>query len=217
MQKGIFTPVGGWETPAEQGLLVQLASALPNSVPVMNLDAAPMPEDVEFFLYNYPTDYMEVRPPTIVEIGSEYGMSASIFSSYSPRDAHLYCIEINPDAPFVNNLKLAKLNPSRYTWIKGDSQTVAVPERAKRGIDLLFVDGDHSFEGALEDLRRWTPLIPLNGILAIHDCACHTNKAPHPLHYEVSKAVRLWKSQLDGRRFDFLYSVDTTMVFRARS
>jgi predicted O-methyltransferase YrrM len=47
-----------------------------------------------------------------------------------------------------------------------DSRTMELPEP---GIDLLFVDGDHSYEGASADLRRWTPLLRDGGHVVAHD------------------------------------------------
>lgn len=38
-------------------------------------------------------------------------------------------------------------------------------------IDLLFVDGDHSWEGVTADLGLYTPLMRDNGILIMHDIA----------------------------------------------
>ncbi len=38
-----------------------------------------------------------------------------------------------------------------------------------RPIDLLWIDGDHSFEGVQRDLLDWTPFVPVGGLLACHD------------------------------------------------
>jgi predicted O-methyltransferase YrrM len=48
----------------------------------------------------------------------------------------------------------------------GDSRTVELPQP---GLDLLFVDGDHSYEGSTADLRRWTPLLRPGGHVVAHD------------------------------------------------
>ena len=43
---------------------------------------------------------------------------------------------------------------------------MALPEP---GVDLLFVDGDHTYEGAASDLTRWSPLVRPGGHVVLHD------------------------------------------------
>jgi hypothetical protein len=50
----------------------------------------------------------------------------------------------------------------------GDSQTTKYSQIG--GIDLLFVDGDHSYEGCLRDLENWWPHVVPNGHVVLHDC-----------------------------------------------
>jgi predicted O-methyltransferase YrrM len=50
--------------------------------------------------------------------------------------------------------------------VVGDSRSVDLPEP---GLDLVFIDGDHTYEGAASDLRRWSPLVRPGGHLVVHD------------------------------------------------
>ena len=44
-------------------------------------------------------------------------------------------------------------------------------------IDLLFVDGDHSYKGVKSDFEKFLPLVTENGIIAFHDiCADHNSR-----------------------------------------
>jgi hypothetical protein len=52
--------------------------------------------------------------------------------------------------------------------IVGDSQHTDYPEVGD--IDLLFVDGDHSYEGCLNDLENWYPKLIPGGQVVLHDC-----------------------------------------------
>lgn len=181
-----YTGVQGWESIHEQGVLIALAMTVPNH-------------------------------GQIVEIGSEYGMSASIWLKYAKMGVSIFCIEINPDAPFLDNLEDAGLkdnlaNPVK--WINEDSRFVDLKAQGLSDIDLLFVDGDHNFEGALDDLMHYTPAVSKGGLMAIHDCASATNRNPHPLHYAVSSAVHHWLASPEGKNWKHLFSVDSTMVFR---
>lgn len=51
---------------------------------------------------------------------------------------------------------------------KGISVDVArtVPDRS---LDFVYIDGDHSYDGALLDLRVWTPKVKRGGVIAGHD------------------------------------------------
>lgn len=185
-----FTYVSGWESITEQGLLLSIASGVPDR-------------------------------GLIVEIGSEMGMSASLFRLVAP-EAYLTCIDINPDVPYEMNLKEAGLwSVDMIRPVYADSKEINWRQlsldlfQQLMNIDLLFVDGDHSYEGAHSDLVNFTPYIKKHGFLLVHDCACNTNKTPHELHHAVYSAVQEWL-QRDGSRdgFRFMFSVDSTMVFK---
>ncbi|MCK5940588.1 MAG: class I SAM-dependent methyltransferase [Planctomycetes bacterium] len=50
-------------------------------------------------------------------------------------------------------------------------------------IDLLFLDGDHSYEAILRDFEDWAPKLKPGGVLAMHDVV-------HPVHEGPSKVVQ---------------------------
>ena len=178
--KPIWTTVRGWEKEAEQGLLAAFAKQL-----------------VEGAIY--------------VEIGSEHGMSASIIALHAPFSPDIYCVEINENAQFLENIRNANIDSEFIYPIFGDSKTVKIPKQIlEDGIDLLFVDGDHSFEGALADLERWSHYVNSNGVILVHDCACKTNLNPHALHFPVYAAVQHFLASSGLWRVAF--TVDTMMV-----
>ena len=39
-------------------------------------------------------------------------------------------------------------------------------------VDVLFVDGDHTFEGCAQDVNDYGPLVRAGGVLVLHDI-CH--------------------------------------------
>ena len=56
----------------------------------------------------------------------------------------------------------------KIKFIYDSSETFAqsIPEET---LDFVFIDADHSYEGALNDFRRYFPLIKKNGIFSGHD------------------------------------------------
>lgn len=63
--------------------------------------------------------------------------------------------------------RVARFGPRAQLW-RGTSQEVA-PQFAPRSLDLVFIDGDHSLEAVLVDLKLWRPLVRPGGLLAGHD------------------------------------------------
>lgn len=207
--KSIYTGVSGWETHSEQGVLIMAASALHTMVESTSGRKQKWDERV----------FKVTRYPLIVEIGSENGMSASLFRTFAP-DATLVCVEIDRDANFLHNLKAVDLYDEHVIPVFANSTKVTWPEIAKDKklsgeIDLLFIDGDHSFEGALADLRNFAPYVAKDGWLILHDCACATNRLPHAQHHTVSAALQNYMVESGHEQgFRHLFSVDTLMVYR---
>jgi cephalosporin hydroxylase len=62
----------------------------------------------------------------------------------------------------------------RVEMIHGDSHDPRMRDRVKRlfgdrQVDLLFIDGDHSYEGVRRDFDLYSPLVGKGGMIALHD------------------------------------------------
>jgi hypothetical protein len=82
-------------------------------------------------------------------------------------------------------------------------------------VDMVFIDGDHSYEGCAGDITGWIPHIKPGGVLAIHDykkgeIPPHPN-GPHPMVWEgVDAAV----DDLLIGKYDIIGRVDSLIAFR---
>ena len=65
--------------------------------------------------------------------------------------------------------------------------TVARAEVHAAGCDVLFIDGDHRYEGALHDLLLYGPMVRPGGIIAFHDTVPRTI---NPEQFGVDRLVR---------------------------
>ncbi len=65
------------------------------------------------------------------------------------------------------HLRGAGVEPNTVEFITGDSSTVG--KLWGKPIDLLVIDGDHSFEGCRKDILAWWPHVKAGGILFCHD------------------------------------------------
>lgn len=109
----------------------------------------------------------------MVELGVFEGVSSRILRTAMDRDAELYCIDPFPTGRLGFSLQqsISKRETSRSQngnihWLRCFSYE-AIKSWSKR-IELLYMDGDHSFEGAARDFREWTPFVVSGGLILIH-------------------------------------------------
>src|SRR3990167_9391537 len=95
----------------------------------------------------------------IVEIGTYKGGSGIILDSGK---AKVYTIDINGIEP---------ISDTNLNMIIGESSLVASAWREP--IDLLFIDGNHSFESVREDIKAWIPHVKIGGKVLLHDYDSH--------------------------------------------
>ncbi len=128
------------------------------------------------------------RDGAIVEIGSFMGLStilmAAALISSENAGARIYCIDTWEGSPehqvlpevsgmqmfdvFQRNIDRAEVS-SLIHPIQAMSTEVA-GRFALESIDLLFVDGDHTFEGCYKDLELYYPRVKPGGRIIGHDC-----------------------------------------------
>lgn len=80
---------------------------------------------------------------------------------------------------------------------------------------MVFVDGDHSYEGCRGDIEAWFPHLADNGILIVHDYLkeniAPNPDGPHPKHWPgVDSAV----NELLIPNFPIIVHVDSLIAFR---
>lgn len=112
-----------------------------------------------------------------VEVGSFKGKSSAYLASgLKAPGARLACVDVweNRAMPFdppEDVLPEFERNVARYREKidihRGLSTDVAATFPAL--IDVLFIDGDHSFEGCSADIDAWLPRVRRGGHIAFHD------------------------------------------------
>jgi len=110
------------------------------------------------------------------EIGRFKGGSTLIFAAALPDGAELWSYDLHvalrPDMPGEELDRELGDALARYGLdgkvhlIVADSRTVDPPPAP---LELLFVDGDHTYEGARADYQRWRELVRPRGHLLFHD------------------------------------------------
>jgi predicted O-methyltransferase YrrM len=60
-------------------------------------------------------------------------------------------------------------------------------------LDLLFLDGDHTFEGVAQDFTMWGPLVRKGGLIAFHDTVLNGTRDEPGIRKFVEELKRTWR------------------------
>jgi len=111
-------------------------------------------------------------PPLLVDIGSYLGRSAIVMGLAVKRRGSGRVITVDPqrDEQFERlqaNLRTKGVDDVVDAWSAGSAQA---SERIEpRSVDLLFLDGDHSYDGAIRDMIAWRPKLSDGAVVGIND------------------------------------------------
>jgi predicted O-methyltransferase YrrM len=132
------------------------------------------------------------QPEVVVCIGSYRGFSPVCFAMSLADNHKGFCYFIDPGK--VDNYWH---KPSNITWlertfgihgwwqhIRKTSQQVIDEGDIPHPIDILFIDGDHSYEGVKFDFDHFGPQVRVGGLILLHDS---TNAGKGFTKWEVKK------------------------------
>jgi predicted O-methyltransferase YrrM len=125
---------------------------------------------------------LEAEPPaTVLEIGTASGGTLFLLTRVAAPDALLISVDLRRGqfgagyprwrAPLYRSFAL---EAQRIELVRGDSHSAESGRRIRRlldgkALDLLFVDGDHTYEGVKQDVADYAPLVRPGGIIVLHD------------------------------------------------
>lgn len=174
--------------------------------------------------------------PVVVNIGAGSGTSGLAFMESRP-DLFLFTVDIQlEDSPFgclVAEQRVLReagflldAPGTRYAQIQGASYLVGKrwleqiliwsPPQWYQPVDMVFIDGDHSYEGCKGDIEAWLPNIKPGGILAVHDYKKATltydeDTCPHPRPWPgVDRAV----DELLVGKYPVVMHIESLIAFR---
>jgi predicted O-methyltransferase YrrM len=159
-------------------------------------------------------------PATIVEIGRFKGGSTLVFATAKDPDATLWSYDLGGErAPGIVGEEVdAEIESTLVRFgrdrgvhlVRADSRSAEPPAG---GCDLLFIDGDHSYEGVRADYEHWQTAVRPGGHLLFHD-------AEQPERYAaVSPGVARLVAEIDrgDERFVRERSAGSIAHFRRRN
>lgn len=130
----------------------------------------------------------ERRPMRILEIGTARGGTLCLLSKLAAPNATI----ISADLPggefgggyawfYIPIFKMFVRQPQKLHLIRGDSHSAEVQSAVRdvlgrEKLDLLFIDGDHSYTGVKQDFENYMPMVARGGVIALHDIAEHVDQ-----------------------------------------
>jgi predicted O-methyltransferase YrrM len=115
-----------------------------------------------------------LSPRRVCEIGTSAGGTLYLLTRVSAPDALIVSIDLTI-APHTQSLRARLARPGqRLVSIAGDSHNEATASRLRELLghellDVLFIDGDHSYDGVRADFELYSPLVRSGGIVLLHD------------------------------------------------
>lgn len=145
----------------------------------------------------------------VVNIGAFTGSSAvaMLRGGRDIEDFHLWSIDIEPCPREMEYAEACGLADSqRFMQILGDSKVVG--KRWLTKVDLVFIDGDHTYEGCKGDIDAWEPHVAEGGYLVLHDYEGPTDIGL------VTQAVNDWFGEARKRGWIKVAKVDISVAFQ---
>ena len=122
----------------------------------------------------------EMQPKVTVDLGIDYGYSLIAFAHNNP--GKVYGIDgfegdvwtgerntYDQVSSYVTNLQL-----NNVTLIKGFFDDVVKTWDTK--IDILHIDGFHSYEAVKNDFEKWSGFVNSTGVILFHDTDSHDSR-----------------------------------------
>jgi predicted O-methyltransferase YrrM len=151
----------------------------------------------------------EIKPRSVLEIGTAKGGTLFLWTRLASDDAHLISIDL-PGGGFGNGYvkwrspiyRSFAIHDQRIDLVRGNSHSESILERTKnllgdRSVDFLYIDAGHTYDDVKQDFEMYSGLVAQGGLIAFHDIAVHAPATGCEVH-------RFWseiKPQHDSGEF----------------
>jgi predicted O-methyltransferase YrrM len=129
---------------------------------------------------------LEQKPPRrVLEIGTARGGTLFLFCQLAAADATIISLDL-PQGQFGGGYPPWKVpfyrsfaRPGQQVHLqRDDSHRPETLEQITgilqgRKLDLLFIDGDHTYAGVRRDFEMYAPLVQAGGLIVLHDIVVH--------------------------------------------
>lgn len=159
----------------------------------------------------------KIQPKRILEIGTNHGGSTVFWDALAGPGGLVVGLdyqgfEANKMSMFRPEFGCTYVPVSDLRLLKRDSHAPETREEMasifSEGIDFLFIDGDHSYEGVKQDFEDYSPLVRPGGLVGLHD----TLMSPEENMLHCMGVSKLWR-ELDRPKKGFEVSFGIGLVY----
>lgn len=125
------------------------------------------------------------KPKSILEIGVYKGGTVMAWTHIADDEARIFGIDL-PGGEFGGGFTTEEAMTISKLWQRQQSIDLFGVDSHKQStidmisqyapFDFIFIDGDHTYEGAKQDYESYYPMLSENGVMAFHDIVEHTNR-----------------------------------------
>ncbi len=115
-----------------------------------------------------------LRPTAIMEIGMDKGGTMALWAQIASPNAHLIGLDIRILNGVDGHIRSGLRTGQKLSLVEADSHAdstkrTVIDILGGKKLDFLFIDGDHSYEGAKLDFDTYGPLVCAGGLVGFHD------------------------------------------------
>jgi predicted O-methyltransferase YrrM len=157
----------------------------------------------------------------IVEIGVWHGVTTAVLRAAMRDGGVLWAVDPFPPGRLgfslqkpIAEAEVRRVRKGMVRWVRATGQAAAADfEREQREpVGLIFIDGDHSYEGLSGDWFAWKRLIAPGGVACLHD-----SRSTAARNIESAGSVRATNEiVLNDPDFELVEQVDSLTVVRRR-
>jgi len=151
-----------------------------------------------------------------LEIGTFAGGSASLISSHKDVEK---VISVDIGHPIDMKIPIKNVNKFKnqncvYDYIKGDSnneQIINLVYDNHKSVDILFIDGDHTYKSVIQDFNNYKNIVNQNGYIVFDDYL-------DPIHSpDVFHAVNDIVKSLSTKEYQVIGSLKYDLISKTNS
>jgi cephalosporin hydroxylase len=142
----------------------------------------------------------KLKPQRVLEIGTHKGGTLWLWSQLATDDAMIVTVDL--DHTTYEQGHLAR-NGQHILFVEGDSLLSDTQLRVERmfgrePVDLLFIDGAHTYHAVMTDWQAYRPLVRDGGMIVFHDIIPADNPSEVHIFWEELKEAseKEWAEQL---------------------
>lgn len=155
----------------------------------VNRDCYYATKDELEWLGKWARNHQQAPLTTVVMIGAGPGVMALALMEQA-ESLTLYVVENDTFQYLDQNAKRTLKPPALHRIWRGLGDSAEYGKRWEGyDIDLLIIDGDHSYEGVKRDMAAWLPHVASGGCVLFHDYPYNLNEVPTGVKQAVEECL----------------------------